>query len=176
MYDNYDMTEAFLEDYSDALLEMEENNNYYDAFLEGYCDALLENILLESIYNKEGYQKYLNKCKEKNIKPLSFEKWKNRNLKITGAVAGGITGAVAGGIHLKRNSDRKAGLKAIGMEDDIINKRKGPSIALYSKKNQKVYVMDKKTGKFSNIAYEGTDKQLRSLGRKHKQALRKIKV
>lgn len=38
-YSEYD---AFLEGYSDALLEMEEDNNYEDTYLEGYYTALME--------------------------------------------------------------------------------------------------------------------------------------
>ena len=39
---NYDVTDAYLEGYSDTLLEMEDNSDYEDAYLEGYYTALNE--------------------------------------------------------------------------------------------------------------------------------------
>lgn len=39
---DYDMTDAFLEGYSDAILEMEQDSDYEDAYLEGYYAALNE--------------------------------------------------------------------------------------------------------------------------------------
>lgn len=39
---NYDVNDAFLEGYSDALLEMEQDSDYEDAYLEGYYAALNE--------------------------------------------------------------------------------------------------------------------------------------
>ena len=50
----YSEYEAFLEGYSDALLEMEEDNDYEDAYLEGYYTALDEsNNVAGKYYSKK---------------------------------------------------------------------------------------------------------------------------
>ena len=95
--------------------------------------GFIDRSLNESWYNRDGYKKYLLKCKRNNQKPLDFETWKKRNIGKTVAAGVGAAALIGGGIYL--GTRKKSNINSIPKSSS--NDSKSVTTTIYKNENGK---------------------------------------